>query len=98
MSVCYRSLIASLVYGAALRAQLPPITVLAPTVLRLPASARALGMGNVGVASRDDDVLFYNPAQVAIARGMSVSGERYSSSASGATLSSVTRFNNGGIA
>jgi hypothetical protein len=98
MSVCYRSLIASLTCGAALQAQLPAINVLAPTVLSLPASTRALGMGNVGVASRDDDVLFYNPAQLVIARGMSISGERYSSVASGATLSSVTRFNNGGIA
>jgi hypothetical protein len=98
MSVCYRSLVASLVCGVAAHAQLPPITVFAPTVLSLSASTRALGMGNVGVVSRDDDVLFYNPAQLAIARGMSVSGERYSSSAGGATLSSVTRFNNGGIA
>jgi hypothetical protein len=55
-------------------------------------------MGNVGVASRDDDVLFYNPAQLAIARGTSASGARLSSSARSGTLSSVTRFNNGGIA
>ena len=30
-------------------------------------------MGNVAVAGRDDDVLFYNPAQLVAARGMSVS-------------------------
>ena len=71
----------------------------APIVLLAPAGARTLAMGNTGVASRDDDVLFFNPAQVAIARGFSISGERYSSSAAGGSLSAVTRFNNtGGIA
>jgi hypothetical protein len=70
----------------------------APLVLQLPAGARALSMGNVGVASRDDDVLFYNPAQLVIARGMSASAERYSATSAGGTLSAVTRFNGGGIA
>ncbi|MEP6495084.1 MAG: hypothetical protein ABJF01_20525 [bacterium] len=70
----------------------------APVVLLLPGSARALGMGNVGVASRDDDVLFYNPAQIAIARGFSASGERLSATATTGALSSVTRFSTGGVA
>jgi hypothetical protein len=68
-----------------------------PIVLLLPAGARSLATGNVGVASRDDDVLFFNPAQLAIARGFSASGERYSPTASGGSMSAVTRFNNGGI-
>jgi hypothetical protein len=101
MTVCYRSGLGIAIFSVGLHAQtgsVPPINVFAPSVLSLPASTRALGMGNVGVASRDDDVLFYNPAQLAIARGMSASGERYSPSARGGALSSVTRFNNGGIA
>ena len=103
MNVWSRSAIVICICGGALHAQsgstsgVPPIQVLAPTVLKFPASARMLGMGDVGVASRDDDVVFYNPAQLAIARGMSASGSRYSANAGGGALSSVTRFNNGGI-
>jgi len=70
----------------------------APLLVRLPMGARPLAMGNVGVASRDDDVLFYNPAQLTLARGMSVSIEQYSSTARTGALSSVTRFNTGGVA
>ncbi len=70
----------------------------APVVLILPTGPRTLAMGNVGVASRDDEVLFFNPAQLAVARGMSVSAERYSPHAGGATLSSVTRIASGGVA
>src|SRR5262245_65460375 len=66
-------------------------------VLRLPSSARTLAMGNVGIVGRDDDVLFYNPAQLVAARGTSVSAERFSRFARSGTLSSVIRFNNGGI-
>jgi hypothetical protein len=70
----------------------------APVVLMLPAGPRTLALGNTGIVSRDDDVLFFNPAQLVIARGFSASYERYSSTAQGGTLSAVTRFNNGGIA
>jgi hypothetical protein len=66
-------------------------------VFRLPSSARTLAMGNVGIVGRDDDVLFYNPAQLVAARGTSVSAERFSPFARNGTLSSVIRFNNGGI-
>lgn len=94
--------IAGPLLGAALaapRAATAQADVSYPAVLlRLPASTRALGMGNVGIVGRDDDVLFYNPAQLAIARGMSVSAEQFSSSAHDGALSSVTRFYNGGIA
>lgn len=69
----------------------------APIVLLLPSGARTLALGNVGVAGRDDDALFFNPAQLAVARGMSASGERYSSTAGGGALSAVTAFNGGGI-
>ena len=70
----------------------------APVVLILPSGPRTLAMGNVGVASRDDEVLFFNPAQLAIARGMSVSAERYSRTAGGGALSAVTRLATGGVA
>jgi hypothetical protein len=70
----------------------------APLIVRLPMGARPLAMGNVGVVSRDDDVLFYNPAQLTLARGMSASIEQFSSTARTGSLSTVTRFNNGGVA
>ena len=70
----------------------------APVVLTLPTGPRTLAMGNVGIASRDDEVLFFNPAQLAVARGMSVSGERYSGTAGGGTMSAVTRLASGGVA
>jgi hypothetical protein len=70
----------------------------APLVLRLPVSARALAMGDVAIAGRDDDVLFYNPAQLVAARGTSLSVEQFSPSARAGALSAVGRFNNGGIA
>ena len=76
----------------------PPGGPYAPIVLLLPAGARTLAMGNTGVAGRDDDVLFFNPAQMAIARGFSASAERYSPTSAGDALSSVTRFSTGGIA
>jgi hypothetical protein len=70
----------------------------APIVLLLPSSPRTLGLGNTGVASRDDDVIFFNPAQLVNARGVSASGERYSANAGGGSLSAATAFSNGGIA
>ena len=70
----------------------------APVVLTLPTGPRTLAMGNVGIGSRDDDVLFFNPAQLAVARGTSASAERYSASANGGTVSAVTRLGNGGVA
>lgn len=57
-----------------------------------------LALGEAAVAGRDDDVVFYDPAQVAIARGTSVSGERYSASTAGGALSTVTRLASGGVA
>jgi len=70
----------------------------APIVLLLPSGPRTLALGNTGVAGRDDDVIFFNPAQLVIARGFSGSIERYSATSAGGALSAVTRFNTGGIA
>jgi hypothetical protein len=72
--------------------------VFGPSVLEQPAGPRTLAMGGVGVTSRDDEVLFFNPAQLVVANGFSASGERYSSDASGSAMSAVTRFNGGGAA
>jgi hypothetical protein len=71
---------------------------LGPILLRLPSSTRALAMGNVAVAGRDDDVLFYNPAQLVAARGTSLSVGQLSSTARSGALSTVIRFNSGGVA
>lgn len=96
MNVCRCLISASLLAlpVASLRAQ----HVFGPPVLEQPAGPRTLAMGGVGVASRDDDVLFLNPAQLVVANGFSASGERYSADASGSAMSAVTRFNGGGAA
>jgi hypothetical protein len=70
----------------------------APLIQQLPSGPRTLGLGNTGVASRDDEVIFFNPAQVAIARGMSASAERYSKTAGGGSVSAATALADGGIA
>jgi len=72
-------------------------TTYGPLALRLPASARALGMGDIGVAGRDDDVIFYNPAQLSVARGTSMSAERVAPDTYGATMSTVLRIGSGGF-
>jgi hypothetical protein len=69
-----------------------------PVVLTLPAGPRTLALGDVGVTSRDDEVIFFNPAQLVVATGFSTSGERYQAGSSGGALSAVTRFNGGGVA
>jgi hypothetical protein len=68
-----------------------------PLALKLSASARLLGMGDIGVAGRDDDVIFYNPAQLFIARGTSFSVTRLSETARGGTMSTVLRLGPGAI-
>lgn len=68
-----------------------------PLALRLPAGARALAMGNIAVAGRDDDVIFYNPSQLVIARGTSMSVARLSPNARGGTMSTVLRLGSGGL-
>ena len=52
-----------------------------PLVLRLPSSARFLGMGNAALASTDGDAMFYNPGMIAQSRGSALSLQRYGSNA-----------------
>ncbi|MDQ6831534.1 MAG: hypothetical protein M3081_21950 [Gemmatimonadota bacterium] len=67
-----------------------------PLVLMLPASARAMALGDAYVAARDNDAaLFYNPAQLAIARGMSASVARYRSASTLSSLSGSMAFGPG---
>lgn len=68
-----------------------------PLALTLPSSTRMLALGDVGVAGRDDDVIFYNPAQLVVARGTSFSLTRLSATARGGTMSTVLRLGSGGI-
>jgi hypothetical protein len=68
-----------------------------PLALTLPASTRMLAMGDIGVAGRDDDVIFYNPAQLTVARGTSFSIARLSETARGGGMSTVLRFGSGAI-
>ena len=65
--------------------------------LPLTTSTRALAMGDANIAGRDDDVIFYGPAQLAIARGTSVAGERYADGSGGGSLSTVSRLSSGGV-
>src|SRR5256885_8700058 len=60
-------------------------------------STRAVAMGDANTAGRDDDVIFYGPAQLAVARGTSAAAERYSDRLAGGTISSTLRFSFGGI-
>jgi len=68
----------------------------APTVLQLPASARALGIGDVFIAGRGSDVMFYNPAMIALVPGLTASVQRYGSASTLGAVSSV--FSVGSIA
>ena len=60
-------------------------------------STRALAMGDANVAGRDDDVIFYGPAQLAIARGTSVAAERYADHVASAAVASTARIASGGV-
>jgi hypothetical protein len=65
-----------------------------PLILLLPASTRAIGLGNAWVAGRDEDVLFYNPAQIVGTRaGFEATVGRYGS---GSTLGSMASVFAGG--
>jgi hypothetical protein len=67
--------------------------------LRLPigASTRGIAMADANTTGRDDDVIFYGPAQLAVARGTSASVERYSDRLVGGAMSTVSRIASGGI-
>lgn len=66
-------------------AQAPPS---APLILRLSAGTRATSLGNAWVAGRDEDVVFYNPAQIVARTGFNLSLARYGSSATQASMAS----------
>ncbi|MFN2564763.1 MAG: hypothetical protein ABR499_07105 [Gemmatimonadaceae bacterium] len=83
-----------LLSAGALAAQAPSS---GPLVLRLPASARGLALGGAGVAGRDDDVLFSNPAQLAVVRGTTISAQRYAPGNASGAISTVFAFAGGGI-
>jgi hypothetical protein len=61
----------------------------APTVLQLPASARALGVGDAFVAGRGSEMLFYNPAMLALQPGMAASAQVLGSHATFGAISST---------
>src|SRR5690242_1686621 len=61
------------------------------------ASTRGLAMGNANLAGRDDDVIFYGPAQLAVARGTSVAVERYLDGLASGTAATTSRLASGGI-
>jgi hypothetical protein len=61
-----------------------------PLLLIIPATPRTAALGNAWVAGRDQEVLFYNPAQLIGARqGMDFSITRHGSEGTTATLGSV---------
>jgi hypothetical protein len=61
-----------------------------PLLLRVPATPRTAALGNAWVAGRDQDVLFYNPAQLIGARtGFDLSLIRFGSDGTTTTLGSV---------
>jgi hypothetical protein len=54
-------------------------------------------MGNTDIGGRDDDVLFYNAAQLAVARGTGVSTEWFSGANTLTTFSTTLPFASGGL-
>lgn len=64
-----------------------------PTTL----STRGLALGDANAAGRDDDVIFYGPAQLAVARGTSVAGERYGPVLASGTVATTARLATGGV-
>lgn len=81
------SVIVQFCFAAFAAAQAPPT---GPLLLRVPATPRTVALGNVWVAGRDQDVLFYNPAQLIGARtGLDFSLIRFGADGTAATLGSV---------
>lgn len=70
-----------------------------PIILSLPASTRALSLGNTfPLGARDPDILFYNPGLLNRAQGFSGSLQLYGSSSSLATFSAGTSWGSGSVA
>ncbi len=73
---------------AAVHAQRPAV---APAVLVVPGSTRALGVGDAYAAlGADPDVIFYNPAQLVPARGLGVAVQRHGQGSRTISLSAVS--------
>lgn len=92
-----RLAVASIVTLTASSARALAQDLYSPIILRMPAGPRTLALGNTGVVSRDDEVIFFNPAQLVNATGFSASGERLAERAGSGSVSAVTRFNGGGV-
>lgn len=60
-----------------------------PTVLELPAGARALALGDAFFAGRGSEVLFYNPAMIALQPGLTASAQRFGSASTLGAVSNV---------
>lgn len=69
-----------------------------PLLVQLPASTRALGLGNAyPLGSTDADAIFYNPALLSSARGISGSIARYGSSSTLAGVAGAAEWWRGGV-
>ena len=70
-----------------------------PIILELPASTRALGLGNAFVmAGGDHDAIFFTPALVARASGAGIGVQRYGSGGTLGTISGARAWSGGGLA
>ncbi|MES2180068.1 MAG: hypothetical protein V4550_19580 [Gemmatimonadota bacterium] len=65
-----------------------------PLALLLPASTRAVSVGNAWVASREDASVFYNPAQIIATNGYGIRLARYGAGATVGTLTSAFAIGN----
>jgi hypothetical protein len=68
-----------------------------PTVVTLPAGARALGVGDAFVAGRSPEVIFYNPAQLLLQTGIAVSVQQYGSASASGSMASVMPLAGGAL-
>src|SRR5688500_15364747 len=90
------ALIALSLAGALAHAQMP---VVAPMVLTVPASTRALGVGDAYAAlASDPDAVFYNPSQLVPARGLGIGVQRYADGSAVLTASAASILAPGTIA
>ena len=80
------ALFALLILAAPATAQTRP---LAPVVLRLPGGTRALGVGNAFAAGAGAEVLFYNPSQLPVRRGSTLSVQRIGTVSTLGTFSTI---------
>jgi len=82
------TLLLSAIWASAAPAQ-PSSIDARPRVLRTPASVVAAGMGDAGAVLVDPAVLFYNPAMLPQASGVSLSGHRLDAATTNASMASV---------